>query len=90
MSVSRQGIKVHTPHFIIIRKANDEGRDRLGVTVSARVGKAVARNRVKRLLRELFRRRRSKSRPHQDIVVIAKRGAAELSLERIAAELRGN
>ncbi|MFQ5541790.1 MAG: ribonuclease P protein component, partial [Candidatus Binatia bacterium] len=56
LSLSRGGRTVYTPHFIVISKANDRRVDRLGITVSAKVGKAVVRNRVKRLLREFYRR----------------------------------
>jgi ribonuclease P protein component len=52
---------------------NDRGYDRLGLTVSRRVGSAVARNRAKRLLRESFRRHVSVSDVSFDIVIIPKR-----------------
>lgn len=42
-------------HFVLYGAANDAGCARLGITVSRRVGNAVARNRWKRLLREAFR-----------------------------------
>ncbi|MFQ5904399.1 MAG: ribonuclease P protein component, partial [Candidatus Binatia bacterium] len=58
MNLSQGGRKIHTSHFVVISKTNDKGENRLGVTVSSRVGRAVVRNRIKRLLREFFRRHR--------------------------------
>ena len=85
--LSRRGKKFHTRHFIIIRKDNDDRRKRLGVTVSSKVGNAVVRNRVKRRLRDIFRRKRELFRSDQDVVVIARRGAGELSHGALTAEL---
>jgi ribonuclease P protein component len=74
-----------------------DGTPRLGITVSRRVGAAVRRNRVKRRLREWFRRR-GDTVPHgKDLVVIALPGAAtvggagvrgeiELALRRLQVE----
>jgi ribonuclease P protein component len=50
---------------------------RVGFSVSKRVGKAVVRNRVKRLMREAVRSQVSRIRPGQDLVFIARPGAAE-------------
>lgn len=60
---------------------------RLGVTVSSRVGSAVARNRVKRLVRELFRTRCPHRDGVNDVVVIAKPGAQELTYAEVVSEL---
>ena len=89
LNLSREGKKAHTSHFVVISKANSKATSRLGLTVSAKVAKAVARNRVKRLVREFFRRHRAKISAHQDIVVIARKGAEKLSLEGVAGELGG-
>jgi ribonuclease P protein component len=49
---------------------------RLGLTVSSKVGNAVVRARVKRQLREFFRRHRGAVKP-VDLVVIARPSARE-------------
>jgi ribonuclease P protein component len=61
---------------------------RLGITVTKRVGGAVVRNRVKRLVREAFRWHRALLGPAQrDIVVIARPQAAQMDSSQITAEL---
>ncbi|HEY3305703.1 MAG TPA: ribonuclease P protein component [Candidatus Binatia bacterium] len=88
LTLSRLGKRVHTSHFVVLSKSSDAGQSRLGITVTTRVGNAVVRNRIKRLVREFFRRRRGAMSQAQDIVVIAKRGAEKLSLNDVAAELQ--
>jgi len=55
--------------FVVPRGA---GPLRLGVVASRRVGGAVARNRAKRLLREVFRLRRPRREVSADIVLVAR------------------
>jgi len=88
LSLSGGGRRVHTPHFVVIDKPNDQGDSRLGVTVSARVGKAVVRNRLKRLLREFFRKRGHEFLSQQDLLVIARKGAGGLSSSQVEGELQ--
>jgi ribonuclease P protein component len=85
--VMRHGRRGTVPLFIVLveRAADAEpGRcPRLGITVSRRVGSAVERNRIKRVIREWFRRERAGFAPGADLVVIARsaangRGSAEL------------
>ncbi len=59
---------------------------RLGLVVTRRFGKAVQRNRMKRLLREFFRRHQGRL-PGRDLVIMAKKGAEALNYDQVAAEL---
>jgi ribonuclease P protein component len=62
---------------------------RIGITASRKVGGAVVRNRVKRGVREWFRRSRQALPADVDVVVIARPGAGELSGSDIQARLSG-
>jgi len=53
------------------------------------VGGAVERNRIKRVVREAFRKYRSSCCQEKDLVVIARPGASELSFEEAVRELAG-
>lgn len=66
--------------------SNGLPHSRLGVTVPARVGKAVLRNRIKRRLREIFRINRPAIAPGWDIVVNPRTQAAEAAFEKLAKE----
>jgi len=87
LRLARTGKKAFTPHFIVIRKDNDQMGRRLGVTVSSKVGNAVVRNRVKRKLREFFRRQQQRFQANQDTLIIARRGAGDLSHGNLHREL---
>lgn len=86
-TVLDHGAKRHTGGFILFRAANRLEMPRLGVSISRKVGGAVVRNRIKRLVREAFRLNwRSWGLSGTDLVVIAKRGASALSLHDLTRE----
>lgn len=87
LGVQRRGHRRHTPSFVVVQAPAAGAASRLGVTVSSRVGNAVVRNRVKRLVREIFRQRRSELPAPVDIVVIAKPDAAQITHAQAASEL---
>jgi ribonuclease P protein component len=91
--VARGGTRVASRDFVLLVASRGgsaaalSGR-RLGVTASRKVGPSVVRNRVKRGIREWFRRYRGELAEGVDIVVIARRGAAELPGDQITQSLR--
>ena len=63
------------------------GYTRVGFSVSRRVGGAVVRNRVKRRLREVMRRRLAGIKPGYDLVVTARPSAADARTEALDQEI---
>lgn len=76
-----------TGRGFVIELTRTPGPKRLGLAVSRRVGGAVVRNRVKRSVREWFRRDRAALPCGTDLIVIARAPAAGYSVASVAEEL---
>lgn len=81
--VQQRGLRFTTPRLVILTILSPVERRRFGVTVSTKVGNSVVRSRVKRHLRELYRRNKALWPAGHDVVVIARRKAADDGFEAL-------
>jgi len=72
---------------LTVELTRDGTRSRLGLVVSRKVGGAVTRNRIKRRVREWFRRNRAALLEHADLVVIPRKQSATLGTRELWREL---
>ncbi len=87
VTLSRKGRKLQNDVFIAVVLPGSTDRSRLGITVTRKVGNAVKRNRIKRLVREFYRRRLYPLSGIWDINIIVKQKAAQLPSELIYSAL---
>lgn len=59
-------------YLVLYARKNRTNTNRVGITVSKKLGHAVVRNRVRRRLREVYRLNEAAFRPGWDIVVVAR------------------
>ena len=72
---------------MVVELRERAGEKKLGITASKKVGNAVKRNRVKRLIREFFRREKDKMKGDRYYIVIARKNSPILSYDELFKEL---
>jgi ribonuclease P protein component len=70
--VYRSGRSYANKLYVMYVMPNELGRNRLGVSVSKKVGNSIIRHRIVRLMREVFRLHATGMKTGYDIVVIAR------------------
>lgn len=70
-------------YLVLYARKNRTDGNRVGITVSKKLGKAHVRNRMRRRLREVYRLNESKFRHGWDIVVVARSRAVDAEFERL-------
>ena len=77
--VYSQGKSFANKYLVMYVLENDLGKNRLGISVSKKVGNSVVRHRITRLIRESYRLQESIFNSGLDIVIVARKNAFQIS-----------
>ena len=85
--VYQHGRSYANKYFVMIIKENGTERNRIGISVSKKVGNSVVRHRIARLVRESYRLHESVFNSGLDIVVVARKTAAQADYFEVESAL---
>ena len=71
-------------YLVLYARRNRENSNRVGITVSKKLGKAHIRNRVRRRIREVYRLNEEKFQPGWDIVVVARSKSVDADFGKLS------
>ena len=73
-------------YLVLYARKNRTDSNRVGITVSKKLGKAHVRNRARRRLREVYRLNEDRFQPGWDIVVVARTKAIHAPFEKLTEQ----
>lgn len=86
--VFQQGKSVANRQFVVyVHSKEGQGQLRIGISVSKKIGKAVVRNRVKRLIREAMRHLLPQLTWSGDLIIIARTPLADMEFHELQSSL---
>jgi ribonuclease P protein component len=89
-SVYRTGKSLANRYLVVyVKKRDDDGENRVGISVSKKVGNSVVRHRIKRLIRESYRLKCGQAFGGHDVVVIAREKSKGRTYQEIEKALLG-
>ncbi len=83
-----RGKSIATRSVVVSVLKNNRSKNRIGLTCGKVIGKAVARNRAKRLMRESYRLLKPRLLSGYDIVLIARCGISGKKCEEVTRDMR--
>ena len=81
--VYKNGKSFANRYLVMYIKENGTDRNRIGISVSKKVGNSIVRHRVTRLIRESYRLHEAIFNSGLDIVIVARASAATVGYEEI-------
>jgi ribonuclease P protein component len=81
-SVRKSG-KSWTGRYLVLAALVQQGTSRIGIITTRRIGSALIRNRVRRIIREIFRLNQHRIKPGFWLVTIARRPSAQASYSEL-------
>ena len=86
-NVYKKGKSYANRYFVMYVLKNETDKNRLGISVSKKVGNSVIRHHLTRLVRESYRLHEDMFNSGLDIVVIARRTAKDISYHQVESAL---
>ena len=83
-----RGRRAATRFFVIYSMPNRLTLSRVGIQVNAKIGSAVRRNYIKRMVRETFRKMKNEFRQPVDLIFIAEKQILDLKCSEFEQEFR--
>lgn len=83
--IYKNGKKVHSSNLTLIWVSSKKPENKIGISVSNKVGNAVIRNKIKRQLRDIIRKQLNILRIHQNFVLVAHPSIRECDFSQISA-----
>lgn len=83
----RRGASAASSYLVVYAMKTRRPHNRIGLTVSPKLGGAVVRNRIKRLLREAYRLHEHELKQSYDFVLVARARMAKTSCAQTEREL---
>ena len=85
--VYNRGKNAPSKFAVVYCKRNGQNENRLGITVSTKIGGAVQRNRVRRRLKEIYRLNEQAICPGYDIVIVARQNSREAKWQELESSV---
>ena len=82
-----RGKSAVSPGVVVYCRRNRFGCNRIGLTVSKKIGKAVVRNKIRRRMREIFRLNNGNMRQGYDLILVARTRAVSADYRRLESDV---
>jgi ribonuclease P protein component len=87
--VFQKGISTANRQFVVyVLDKSEQSNFRMGLSVSKKIGNAVTRNRIKRLIRQIIHEFKDEIGNEKDFIIIARKPTADMNYEEFKSSLQ--